>query len=165
MKYAIVYSSKTGNTALLAETLKEALPAEDCVYYGAPCDDALRAERLYVGFWTDRGSCDAATAEFLGKIKTGEVFLFGTAGFGGDLSYFDSILDRVDSLLGGVKVVGRFMCQGKMPPSVRERYVKQLEKSDHAPNLQAMIDNLDRAASHPDDADLAALRSIVSKLC
>ena len=36
MSYAIVYTSLTGNTARLAEALRAALPAEDCLYFGAP---------------------------------------------------------------------------------------------------------------------------------
>ena len=36
MSYAIVFSSKTGNTALLAQTLQEQLPQADCCYFGAP---------------------------------------------------------------------------------------------------------------------------------
>ena len=60
MTYAIVYSSRTGNTELLARTIQKALPAEDCVYFGGPDAAALAADRLYVGFWTDKGSCDEA---------------------------------------------------------------------------------------------------------
>ena len=31
MTYSIVYSSRTGNTRMLAEALREALPREDCI--------------------------------------------------------------------------------------------------------------------------------------
>lgn len=50
MSYAIVFSSKTGNTALLAQTLQEQLPQADCCYFGAPDAAALAADTLYVGF-------------------------------------------------------------------------------------------------------------------
>ena len=53
MSYAIVFSSKTGNTALLAQTLQKQLPQADCCYFGAPDAAALAADTLYVGFWTD----------------------------------------------------------------------------------------------------------------
>lgn len=43
MSYAIVYSSRTGNTALLAQALKEALPQGNCLYCGAPDAKALTA--------------------------------------------------------------------------------------------------------------------------
>lgn len=36
MKYAICYSSRTGNTGKLAEAIRQTLPTLDCVYCGAP---------------------------------------------------------------------------------------------------------------------------------
>ena len=69
MTYSIVYSSKTGNTKMLADALHQALPADDCLYFGAPDAQALAAERIYIGFWTDKGTCDAETAAFLAQLK------------------------------------------------------------------------------------------------
>ena len=83
MTYSIVYSSKTGNTKMLADALHQALPADDCLYFGAPDAQALAAERIYIGFWTDKGTCDAETAAFLAQLTRQEIFLFGTCGFGG----------------------------------------------------------------------------------
>lgn len=158
MTYAIVYSSKTGNTRLLAETLRDTLPTADCLYFGEPSDEALRAERIYVGFWTDKGTCDADTAAFLARVTTQEVFLFGTAGFGGAPEYFDKILSAArQNLPDGVTVCGSYMCQGKMPMAVRARY----EQMEDSPRRQMMIENFDAALSHPDTADLAHLRDAV----
>ena len=52
------------------------------------------------------------------------------------------------------QVVGEYMCQGKMPQAVRDRYVKMKEQPDHMPNLDLLIANFDRALSHPDKKDL-----------
>lgn len=161
MKYAIVFSSRTGNTETLARAVRDALPPEDCLYFGPPDPAALAAKRLYVGFWTDRGTCDRATAEFLKTVTGGQVFLFGTAGFGGEAAYFDRILDNAEKELSGGAVVGRYLCQGRMPAAVRERYVKLLAASEHDPNLEQMIENFDAALSHPDESDLEGLRRAV----
>ena len=48
MSYSIVYSSQTGNTKQLAETLRETLPQEDCRYFGTPAEAAAEADTLYV---------------------------------------------------------------------------------------------------------------------
>ena len=158
MTYAIVYSSKTGNTRLLAETLRDTLPSGDCLYFGTPSDEALHAERIYVGFWTDKGTCDADTAAFLSRVTTQEVFLFGTAGFGGAPAYFDKILAAArQNLPDGVTLCGSYMCQGKMPAAVRARY----ETMEDSPRRQMMLDNFDAALSHPDAADLSQLRDAV----
>lgn len=158
MTYAIVYSSKTGNTRLLAETLRDTLPTADCLYFGEPSDEALRAERIYVGFWTDKGTCDADTAAFLARVTTQEVFLFGTAGFGGAPEYFDKILSAArQNLPDGATVCGSYMCQGKMPMAVRARY----EQMEDSPRRQMTIENFDAALSHPDATDLSHLRDAV----
>ena len=53
------------------------------------------------------------------------------------------------------------MCQGKMPQSVRERYVKMKENPEHPANLDLLIQNFDRALSHPDKEDLERLKKSV----
>ena len=162
MTYAIVYSSRTGNTELLARTIQKALPAEDCVYFGGPDAAALAADRLYVGFWTDKGSCDEALAAFLSGVEGKELFLFGTAGFGSQPAYFQAVLKRVQANLGpDCTLAGSYMCQGKMPQAVRQRYEAMLAAPGHAPNLEAMIENFDRALSHPDAEDLVRLTEAV----
>lgn len=159
MTYSIVYSSKTGNTKMLADALHQALPADDCLYFGASDAQALAAERIYIGFWTDKGTCDAETAAFLAQLTRQEVFLFGTCGFGGGVAYFEQILARVRELLPeSVQLVGSYLCPGKMPQSVRDRYVRIAEEEPaKRSHMQKMIFNFDCALSHPDADDLQAL--------
>ena len=124
-RYSIIFNSKTGNTRKLADAIHEALPQENCDLFGAVEGDVPASETLYIGFWTDKGSADKATAELLAKLKNRKIFLFGTAGFGGSKEYFTSILDNVKKLIDESNtVVGEYMCQGRMPDSVRERYIK-----------------------------------------
>lgn len=155
MSYSIVYSSKTGNTALLAQALRECLGEENCLYFGAPSAQALKAQRIYVGFWTDKGTCDEETAQFLATLTTQEVFLFGTAGFGGEAAYFAKILGMVkEEIPEGVHVIGEYMCQGKMPDAVRRRY----EQMEDSPRKKIMLENFDRALAHPGREDLEQLK-------
>ena len=160
MSYAIVYSSHTGNTTLLAQTIRETLPQEDCVYFGAPDPSALTAETVYVGFWTDKGTCDTSIAQFLQSLTNQKVFLFGTAGFGGAAAYFEQILNRVKENLGdSTELTGTYMCQGKMPQPVRTRY----EQMEEGPRRTAMLENFDQALSHPNAEDLANLRAAITQ--
>ena len=46
-RYSIIFSSLTGNTKKLAETIRAVLPAEDCDYFGAPETAELYSEMLY----------------------------------------------------------------------------------------------------------------------
>ena len=138
MSYAIVFSSKTGNTELLADTLHSCLPQADCCYFGNPNPAAMEADTLYVGFWTDKGKADESASVFLKQLRGKQVFLFGTAGFGGSEEYFNKILKTVQKdLHSSNTVIGSFMCQGKMPMSVRQRYENMKKQPLHLPNLDA----------------------------
>lgn len=96
------------------------------------------------------------------NLKGRKIFLFGTAGFGGSAAYFQKILDHIkQSVDPSNTVVGEYMCQGKMPQSVRDRYMKMKAQPEHPANIDALIDNFDRALSHPDEDDLERLRKII----
>ena len=154
-RYSIIFSSKTGNTAELANAIRDALPQENCDYFGTSEIEEPVSEMLYIGFWTDQGNADKSALELLQRIKNKKVFLFGTAGFGENEAYFQKVLNNVKSSMDeSNQVVGEYMCQGKMPQAVRDRYVKM-------PNLDLLIANFDRALSHPDKEDLDKLRELV----
>ena len=69
MSYAIVYDSRTGNTEALARAVAAALPSEGRLAFGR-VDEVDRAavaqaDRVYAGFWTNRGDCGDELAEVL----------------------------------------------------------------------------------------------------
>lgn len=208
--YSIVFSSRTGNTAELAEAVREALPEGTCEYFGSvngavgggfdsdgnrdhsECSIANGSKKsgfggsddrgyagagcgrtssaipasgtLFVGFWTNQGVADQAAQKLLGQLRNRKIFMFGTAGFGGSEAYFQAILDKTKAFIDDSNtVIGTYMCQGKMPLSVRERYMKMKEQPDHMPNIDAMIENFDKALSHPDADDLVKLANLVSE--
>ena len=161
-KYSIVYSSLTGNTKVLADAIHEALPQDECEYFGVSDTVIPSSELLYIGFWTDKGNADTKTLQLLSQLKNKQIFLFGTAGFGGSDIYFRKILSQVKQFIDASNViVGEYMCQGKMPMSVRQRYEEMKKQPIHLPNLDAMIENFDKALSHPDADDLEQLKQAV----
>lgn len=157
MRYSIVYSSKTGNTRQLAEAIERQLPAGDLLYSGAPDAAALQADVLFVGFWTDKGTCDETVAQLLKQAEGKTVYLFGTAGFGQSQQYFDQILTRVrENLPAGAVYGGGYMCQGRMPQAVRSRYEAMQAKEPENARYKMLIENFDAALAHPDANDLEA---------
>ena len=164
MNYSIVYSSPTGNTEKLASAIAEALPQERCLYFGKP-EGYIDAPLVFVGFWTDKGTCDSATAEFLKTLKHKKVFLFGTAGFGGSAQYYEKILMTAQQELDSSNtVIGTYMCQGKMPIGIRQRYEKMLTGTAADLKIQGQIENFDQAVSHPDQSDCDKLKIQVRQL-
>lgn len=163
MKYAVIYSSKTGNTQQLAKQIKECISAEDTAYYGVAEEYHKEADIIFAGFWTDKGTCDEGMNAFLKSLHGKKVFLFGTAGFGGDAAYFQKILSRVqESLDDSNMIAGTYMCQGKMPMTVRNRYESML--AGDREKVQPMLDNFDQALSHPDKTDLLGIKRAVQEI-
>lgn len=161
MSDAIFFTSRTGNTAQLAHAIQDMLPTE--VYCGVPdAAQASAANRVFVGFWTDKGSCPEDIKDFLHTLAGKQIFLFGTAGFGGSEAYFAQILSRVKAEIpDSCQVIGSFMCQGKMPDVVRTRY----EAMEPSEKRTMMLENFQKASTHPDTADLDTLRACVQKCC
>lgn len=165
MTYKILISSRTGNTNMLATRARKALQGHTCVYDGPPTGQTPPADLCLVGFWTDKGNCDAQTANALAQLNGEQVFLFGTAGFGQSESYYRQILGRVASQLGkGNRLVGSYMCQGRMSPAIRKRYEHQLATDPENRQIKEMLANFDIARTHPNQGDLAEFRSILAPL-
>lgn len=164
MDFSIVYSSKTGNTKMLADTIYKCLDKDECKYYGDINNYNLDINDIFVGFWTDKGTADETSLEFLKSLKNKNIFLFGTAGFGESEVYFKNIINNIMHNIDKTnKVKGAYMCQGKMPFSVRDRYEKIKKEGDKA-NIDALIDNFDKALSHPDNNDLKELTNMIKSL-
>ena len=73
---------------MLADAIHGALPQDECEYFGEADTVIPSSELLYIGFWTDKGNADTKTLQLLSQLKNKQIFLFGTAGFGGSDIYF-----------------------------------------------------------------------------
>ena len=154
MKCAVVYSSHTGNTEMLAEEARKILECQECLYYGIPDEKAKKAaeeaELVFAGFWTDKGNCEEQMAEFLESLNGKQVVLFGTAGFGQSQEYFDRILVNVKGHLNESN-------------TVRKRYEAMQEKEPE--RAGQLIANFDQALEHPNREDLENFRAYLCRTC
>lgn len=119
---------------------------------------ASDADVVFVGFWCDKGSCSPAVQHFLQGLVGKRVFLFGTCGFGESDEYFVQILDRVRAYLpADAQYIGGAMCQGKMGMGVKRRYEGMLEKDPENAQARMLIDNWNKAQSHPNEDDFSRI--------
>ena len=163
-RYSIIFSSKTGNTAELANAIRDALPQENCDYFGTSEIEEPVSEMLYIGFWTDQGNADKSALELLQRIKNKKVFLFGTAGFGENEAYFQKVLNNVKSSMDeSNQVVGEYMCQGKMPQKVRMKY-ESMRTDENNDQIDRFIQNFDLALTHPDNLDVEHAKVFVDHM-
>lgn len=119
---------------------------------------ASEADVVFVGFWCDKGSCSPAVQHFLQGLAGKRVFLFGTCGFGESDEYFAQILDRVRAYLSAdAQYIGGAMRQGKMSMGVKRRYEGMLEKDPENAQARMLIDNWNKAQSHPNEDDVSRI--------
>ena len=158
MKIAIVFSSNTGNTEYLAQGIKEVVQKNDLVYFGK-FQEGIDADLYFVGSWTDKGCCSEEIKSLLSSLKNKKIAYFQTAGFGGSQAYFKRPLDTVMKLIDSSnEFLGSYFCQGRMPDSVKNRYLMMLEKNPNDERILASLDNFEKAKSHPDFDDLKRIK-------
>ena len=70
MKIAIVYASETGNTAQIAQAIREGCQGHEIVAFGPLPRDVGEAELIFVGSWTDKGHlCPGGKGVFAGTPR------------------------------------------------------------------------------------------------
>lgn len=156
MKQIILHDSATGNTEYLAKALSHALPNVPCGPVGSL--DCSKAELVYLGFWTDKGTCSDRLRAVLPSLAGKQIFLFGTAGFGADQAYFSQIIRRLEGELPqNCTVIGWYMCPGRMGEGVRRRYEAMLQDPVSAGQAELLLKNFDAVRTRPDERDAQAL--------
>lgn len=163
MKIAIVYKSITGNTKVIAEAIKEVFK-EDVVYFGEP-KESISADIFIVGSWTDKGNCATEIKSFLESLEGKKIAYFGTAGFGGQPEYYDTLFNRVKENINDTnEILGYFFCQGKMPMGIRSRYEALIKEHPEDKNLKVNIENFDEALKHPNDKDIEQAKNWIKSI-
>ena len=158
MKYSMFYASVTGNTKMLADAVEQVLAKE------TKTEKAEDADLVCVGFWTNEGTASEEVRNYLKTLYNRKIFLFGTAGFGDSKTYLDGILEHVEDNMNDTnEVVGSFMCQGKMPQKVRQKY-ESMRTAENAAQMDMFIHNFDEALTHPDSLDEEHAKVFVNKM-
>lgn len=165
MAHAIVVDSKTGNTRKLADALASELGDEVAVAGTVEAAAAIaQADTVLAGFWCDKGDCSETAATMLQGLAGKRVFLFGTAGFGGSLEYFERVLGNVrQHLPKTAQLIGTFMCQGRIAPAARGRWEAALAKNPEDRQAKMMLMTFDAAEKHPTKQDLTRVVTAAKK--
>lgn len=160
-KYAIVYSSKTGNTKKVAEAMAQVRPDEFVVLDAKENPDLSQYEFITFGYGVDKGAPYKNCQELMGTIKNKSVALFHTLGADPKSNHSMACAANGGSCLGeGNVIINYFACQGAIDPNLIAMMRKMPKNSPHA----ATPENEERwakAASHPDDGDLKAAKDFM----
>jgi flavodoxin len=157
MTSLVVYSSQTGNTRKLAETVRDALPGKTEM---APIEEAPQPEGydlVAVGFWLQAGKPDPKAAAYLQNVHHVPLLLFATHGAASDSDHARNAMASAADLAPTADLVGTFNCPGEVNPKVLE---KIRAKTPPPP----WIADADAAVGHPDTEDLARLEDVINAL-
>lgn len=150
MKTLVVYSSLTGNTKMIAESIKDSIgEAELFAVEEAPAAEGY--DVIFPGFWVDKGHADDKMLAYMETIKGKKVAPFFTLGAWPDSEHADHVFEDTKTRLEGNQVLGHYRCQGKVDPKLLER-MAQMTDNPHAMTPERKA-RLEEAAKHPDTND------------
>lgn len=162
-KWAVIYSSVTGNTKQIAEAI--AAQAEDADLFrvqDAP-EDLSGYDVVAVGYWLRLGRPDPLTLKLLARVHDTNVLFFQTHGTSPTSEHAITSFARAGYQLGeGCEILGTFGCRGKINPVMLEKRKKSGPDDPHGGPKSAERWKL--AASHPDADDIAAAGAFVEQM-
>ncbi|MDO5718620.1 MAG: flavodoxin family protein [Tissierellia bacterium] len=154
MKTLVAYSSKTGNTKMVAEAINEVLNGELLDVRKKDSVNLDDYNKIVIGFWVDKGGPDPLALEFMKIVKDKEVGLFFTLGAYPDSDHAEDVMNKSTAMMeeNGNKVVAKFRCMGKIDPALTARFKKLGEDSPHKMD-EARMKRHEEAAKHPNQED------------
>ena len=161
-KWAVIYSSTTGNTKAIAEEIVGASGGDLFRVQDAPTDLSAY-DVVALGYWLRRGGPDDLMKTYLPKVKDACVLLFQTHGADVGSEHAVTSFARAAYLLGAdCEILGTFSAQGKLAPALIARRQKSDPADTH--NSPEAQERWVRAADHPNADDFAAARTFVGKM-
>jgi flavodoxin I len=158
MNVLITYSSQTGNTRRLAEVVYDHLKAEKKMVGIEDAPSPEGYDLVVVGFWLMAGKPDPNASKYLSNCSSStRLFLLATHGAASDSDHVKNAFSHAAGLTDNAQVVGVFSCQGEVNPQVLEK-VRQKEEPP------VWLSDANGAVGHPNETDLAALRSVLDTL-
>ena len=161
-KWAVIYSSTTGNTKAIAEEIAGTAGADLFPVQDAPADLSAY-EVVALGYWLRRGGPDDLMKAYLPKVRNACVILFQTHGADVGSEHAVTSFARAAYLLSeDTEILGTFSAQGKLAPALIARRRKSDPDDTH--NSPEAQERWVRAADHPNEEDRAAAREFVHKM-
>jgi len=165
LKYLVLYHSETGNTQQLAREVFSTLQGNSKDLMNLADNKKKPDAKIYfVGFEVYKGTCSMEVIQCLSELHGKQIVLFGTCGIKPASDYHRLIESKVSVWIeDDNQYRGLFLCQGKMPIKVRNKYESLLEK-DRCGEIKQMVQNFDEAMLHPDSEDFRKIRKFVEHI-
>lgn len=163
MKTLIAYSSKTGNTKKVAESILKCFPKGEIK--DITDVENLNYDLIIVGTWIDKGTADAKALEFIETIKNKKIAYFFTLGAFPNSEHANDCIKNINKLFLDNKntILGNFHCQGAIDPKLISWMSELPAEHPHSPNKER-IERWEEAAKHPNENDFENAYNYFKKL-
>ncbi len=162
-KWAVVYSSVTGNTRQIAEAIAQKAGDADIFRVQDAPQDLSAYDVVAIGYWLRLGQPDPLTLKYLAGVRNARVVFFQTHGTAPDSEHAITSFARAGYHLGeGCEILGTFGCRGKINPAMLEKRKNAGPDDPHGGPQSEERWRL--AASHPDAQDIAAAKDFVDRM-
>jgi len=155
MKVLVLYSSRTGNTKKIAETIYEEIGKGDCFSVeDYPKNNFNEYDLIFLGSWINRGDFSKELKKAIENIKNKKIAYFATMGAYPNSEHAKKITANIEEFLVKNIVLGGFFSLGAVDPEHLKKYnTKEYSSSKH-PMTPERIKRLQEAKSHPDENDV-----------
>lgn len=162
MKSLIVYSSLTGNTKQVAEAVAQAMP-NSSLYAVEEAPSYKDYDIVAIGYWVDKGLPDKKILDYFATLGGAKVILFGTLGAYPDSEHGTSCMKKSEALVleksADNKVLGSFLCMGKVDPKLLEAMAKN---PNHAHAMtEERRKRIEEGNKHPNEEDFANVQKFI----
>lgn len=161
-KWAVLYTSVTGNTKKIAEAIAEQADADLFRVQDAP-EDLSQYEVVALGYWLRLGRPDPLMLKFMGTVHDANVLFFQTHGTSPTSEHAITSFARAGQALGpNCEIIGTFGCRGKINPKMLEKRQKGSKDDPHSGKKAEERWRL--ASTHPDAQDIADAKDFVVRM-
>lgn len=165
MKTLITYSSKTGNTKMIAEAILEVLPKDTKIALIEEDIDPNKFEIILIGFWVDKTLADEKIRNYTKRVKGKKIGIFATLGEYPDTQHAKDALKGMRDLLEVEnEVIKEFICQGKIDSKITE-YFETLPPTHPMYMTAERRKKHEDASTHPDKDDIKNAQEAFKDIC
>ena len=162
-KWAVIYSSVTGNTKKVAEAIAAQVEEADVFRVQEAPTDLSAYEVVCIGYWLRLGGPDPLTLKYLPQVHGAQVCFFQTHGTDPHSKHAITSFARAAYALGdGCEILGTFGCRGAINEALKEKRKNAGPDDPHggAKSLKRWAE----AAGHPNAGDLQAARDFAAAM-
>lgn len=164
MKTLVTYSSRTGNTKLVAEAIHSVFPPDAQLHPVESAPEPELFDYIAIGYWVDKGLPDELAKSFMSTVRNKRVGLFGTLGAWPDSDHARQCMEQAVQLMeaNGNTVNCTFLCMGKVDPKLLEMMQNMPGAADRHAMTPERKARLEEGMKHPDAGDLQRARMMFS---